>query len=468
MTVDVINFGCRLNIYEGEVIKQQAASAGLANALIFNGCAVTAEAERQLRQAIRKARKESPEAKIIVTGCAAQIHPETYAAMGEVDVVLGNEEKLQKNIYSSLRGAEGDAAIQIENKKDGLLPPQQVRGRNDGETQSVDFVGDTSKIFVNDIMSVKETASHMVASFEGKARAFVQVQNGCDHRCTFCIIPYGRGNSRSVPMGEVVSQVRSLAAAGYNEVVLTGVDVSDYGKDLPGAPSLGQMMKRLLALVPELPRLRLSSIDAVEVDADLFALIKNEPRLMPHIHISLQAGDDMILKRMKRRHNRADIVEFCERVKKARPEVVFGADIIAGFPTETDEMFENTLRLVEEVGLTYLHVFPYSARSGTPAAKMPQVPLAIRKERAARLRAAGEKQLEKYLQSRIGKTECIVMEKPRLGRSEGFAMVEVDAECEVGSMVSAEIDAVTPHLLRGRVFSQQELDSRLRGNDKAL
>ena len=401
--VEIINFGCRLNIYEGEVIKQKAAEAGLEHALIFNGCAVTAEAERQLRQAIRKAKRNQPDAKIIVTGCAAQIHPDTYAKMDEVDVVLGNEEKLQSASYALPAGSASHEPA-----------------KRHPMTKSVDFVGDNEKIFVNDIMSVKETASHMVTSFDGKARAFVQVQNGCDHRCTFCIIPFGRGNSRSVPMGEIVTQVRSLVASGFNEVVLTGVDVSDYGKDLPGAPSLGQMMKRLLALVPELPRLRLSSIDAVEVDEDLFALIAHEPRLMPHIHISLQAGDDMILKRMKRRHNRADIVEFCKRVRAVRPDVVFGADIIAGFPTETDEMFENTLRLVNEVGLTYLHVFPYSARTGTPAAKMPQVPLKIRKERAAKLRAAGEKQLEKYLASRIGKTERLVMEKPNLGPQRRF------------------------------------------------
>lgn len=402
--IDVINFGCRLNIYEGEVIKKQAEDAGLKNALIFNSCAVTAEAERQLRQAIRKAKKEQPDAKIIVTGCAAQIHPDTYAAMKEVDKVIGNEEKLKPEGYAFIQHAE-------------------------------------EKALVNDIMSVKETASHMVTSFDGMARAFVQVQNGCDHRCTFCIIPYGRGNSRSVPMGEVVSQVRQLVSQGYNEVVLTGVDISDYGKDLPGAPSLGQMMKRLLALVPDLKRLRLSSIDAVEVDEELFNLIANEPRLMPHLHMSLQAGDDMVLKRMKRRHLRHDIIEFCHKVRAARPDVVFGADIIAGFPTETDEMFENTLRLVDEVGLTYLHVFPYSAREGTPAAKMPQVPLKIRKERAAKLRAAGEKQLQKYLESRIGKTERIVMEKPRLGRSEGFAMVELASDQTVGSVQTVTVRA---------------------------
>jgi len=409
--VEVINFGCRLNIYEGEVIKKQAEDAGLKSALIFNSCAVTAEAERQLRQAIRKARKAQPDAKIIVTGCAAQIHPDTYANMKEVDKVIGNEEKLKPEGYQFIQ---------------------------DGE----------EKALVNDIMSVKETASHMVTSFDGKARAFVQVQNGCDHRCTFCIIPFGRGNSRSVPMGEVVAQVRSLVAQGYNEVVLTGVDISDYGKDLPGAPTLGQMMKRLLALVPDLPRLRLSSIDAVEVDDELFALIAHEPRLMPHLHISLQAGDDMVLKRMKRRHLRADIVAFCQKVREARPDVVFGADIIAGFPTETDEMFENTLRLVEEVGLTYLHVFPYSAREGTPAAKMPQVPLKIRKERAAKLRAAGEKQLVKYLASRVGKTETVVMEKPTMGRSEGFAMVELANEQPVGSVQTVTIGEAALQLLR--------------------
>lgn len=436
--VEVINFGCRLNIYEGEVIKQQAAAAGLERALIFNSCAVTAEAERQLRQAIRKARKAQPDAKIIVTGCAAQIHPETYAAMDEVDFVLGNEEKMKAASYSLPHRGRGGV---------GALPAPPVQASPPPSLPPA-WGGIGEKILVNDIMSVKETASHMVTSFDGKARAFVQVQNGCDHRCTFCIIPFGRGNSRSVPMGEVVAQVRSLVAGGFNEVVLTGVDVSDYGKDLPGAPTLGQMMKRLLALVPELPRLRLSSIDAVEVDDDLFALIASEPRLMPHIHISLQAGDDMILKRMKRRHSRADIVEFCAKVRMARPDVVFGADIIAGFPTETDEMFDNTLRLVEEVGLTYLHVFPYSAREGTPAAKMPQVPLKIRKERAAKLRAAGEKQLAKYLQSRVGKMETLVMEKPRLGRSEGFAMVEVDRDSEVGSVVEVQVREADRQLLR--------------------
>jgi threonylcarbamoyladenosine tRNA methylthiotransferase MtaB len=309
----------------------------------------------------------------------------------------------------------------------------------------------TEKILVNDIMSVRETASHMVASFDGKARAFVQVQNGCDHRCTFCIIPYGRGNSRSVPMGEIVSQTKQLVARGYNEVVLTGVDISDYGKDLPGAPTLGQMIRRLLNLVPELKRLRISSIDAVEVDDELYHLIAQEPRLMPHLHISLQAGDDMVLKRMKRRHLRADIIEFCRKVRALRPDMVFGADIIAGFPTETDAMFENTLALVDELNLIYLHVFPYSARAGTPAAKMPQVAKDIRKARAAQLRAAGEKQLAAYLASQVGKTASVIIEKPRLGRSEHFAAVELDRDCAAGSVVDVSIVGAKKSSLLGSV-----------------
>ncbi|MEK6746759.1 MAG: tRNA (N(6)-L-threonylcarbamoyladenosine(37)-C(2))-methylthiotransferase MtaB [Pseudomonadota bacterium] len=405
--IKIINFGCRLNIYEGEIIKQNAAEAGLENAIIFNSCAVTAEAERQVRQSIRKARKENPEAKIIVTGCGAQINPKAYADMPEVDKVIGNEEKLKSQSYSLLTTDNWQLT--------------------------------TEKILVNDIMSVKETASHLVASFDGKARAFVQVQNGCDHRCTFCIIPFGRGNSRSVPMGEIVTQVQGLVETGYNEVVLTGVDISDYGKDLPSAPTLGNMCRRLLNLVPDLKRLRISSIDAVEVDDDLLDLFANEPRLMPHIHISLQAGDDMVLKRMKRRHNRQDIVDFCAKLRELRPDVVFGADIIAGFPTETDEMFENTLNLVKETGLIYLHVFPYSARAGTPAAKMPQVVKAIRKERAARLREAGEVNLQKYLESQIGVTTEILVEKGKIGKTPHFAPVELDRECEAGSVINCVI-----------------------------
>ncbi len=414
-SIQIVNFGCRLNIYEGEVIKKQAQEAGLKSAIIFNSCAVTSEAERQVRQAIRRARKENPDVKIIVTGCSAQTHPDMYNTMQEVDKVLGNQEKLEKSSYMF-------------------------------------GIGESEKVQVNDIMSVKETASHMVMSFDGRARAFVQVQNGCDHRCTFCIIPFGRGNSRSVPMGDVVKEVRGLVEAGFKEVVLTGVDISDYGKDLPSSPTLGQMTRRLLALVPELPRLRLSSIDAVEVDDDLYELLANEPRLMPHMHISLQAGDDMILKRMKRRHSRSDIVEFCKKVRKLRPDVVFGADIIAGFPTETDEMFANTLALVDEVQLTYLHVFPYSARSGTPAAKMPQVAKEIRKQRAAQLREAGQRQLAAFLQSQVGKTVQVIVENGNDGRTEHFAAVTLDTPQMAGTMVQSVVTHADEHKLYGSVI----------------
>ncbi|MCE2927240.1 MAG: tRNA (N(6)-L-threonylcarbamoyladenosine(37)-C(2))-methylthiotransferase MtaB [Rickettsiales bacterium] len=434
--VEVMNFGCRLNSYEGEVIRAQAEQAGLEGALIFNSCAVTAEAERQVKQAIRRARKENPDAKIIVTGCGAQISPKDYAAMPEVDAVIGNEEKLRAESYSLLSSRAQSRDLRSFDSANAKL----------GMT-----IEDNQKILVNDIMSVKETASHMVASFDGRARAFVQVQNGCNHRCTFCIIPYGRGNSRSVPIGEIVAQVRMLAQQGYNEIVLTGVDISDYGKDLPGEPTLGQMMRRLLALVPELKRLRLSSIDAVEVDDDLYRLIAEEPRLMPHLHISLQAGDDMVLKRMKRRHLRHDIVAFAQKVRSLRPDMVFGADIIAGFPTETDAMFENTLRLVDELQLIHLHVFPYSAREGTPAAKMPQVAKTLRKERAARLREAGEKQLAAWLKDQVGKTASVVVEKPRLARSEHFAMVELDCDLVPGSVAQVSLVAQNSQLLQGRV-----------------
>lgn len=402
MTIEVVTFGCRLNTYESEVMRDNAQKAGLDGTIIFNTCAVTAEAERQARQAIRRARKENPQAKIIVTGCSAQIKPESYAEMPEVDHVIGNEEKLHAKNY-------------------------------------LDFTADSEKIRVNDIMSIKETASHMVTSFDGRARAFVQVQNGCNHRCTFCIIPYGRGNSRSVPIGEIVAQTRSLVENGYKEIVLTGVDISDYGKDLPGEPTLGQMMHRLLALVPELPRLRLSSIDAVEVDEDIYRLLAEEPRLMPHIHVSLQAGDDMILKRMKRRHSRKEALDFCERVRSLRPDVVFGADIIAGFPTETEDMFTNTLNIVEEAGLTYLHVFPYSARTGTPAARMPQVAKEIRKERAARLRHAGEKQVEKFLASWVGKSTYAIVENGKSARTDHFAPLVLERELASGDLVNVRI-----------------------------
>ncbi len=393
----LVTFGCRLNAYESEVIRGHARAAGLADAVIVNTCAVTAEAERQARQAIRKARREHPAARIIVTGCAAQIDPARYAAMAEVDRVLGNAEKLE-------------AASYLE----------------------------AEPVLVNDIMSLRETAGHMIAGFEERTRAFVQVQQGCDHRCSFCIIPFGRGPSRSVPIGEVTRQVRALVEAGVKEVVLTGVDITDYGKDLPGRPSLGQMTRRLLAQVPDLPRLRLSSVDPVELDDDVFRLLAEEPRLCPQLHLSLQSGDDLILKRMKRRHSRADALHVVARARALRPDVVFGADLIAGFPTETEAMFDNTLSIVEEADLTFLHVFPYSARSGTPAARMPQLPGARRKERAARLRAAGDAALARFLDRRVGTTASVLVEKEGFGHSEHFAPVALDGGT-VAEIVAARI-----------------------------
>ncbi len=409
MAVDVLTFGCRLNAYESEVIKREAKDAGLeelaGGAVVVNTCAVTGEAVRQARQAIRKARRENPDARIIVTGCAAQTEPGTFDAMDEVDLVLGNEEKLKAHNYRALP----------------------------------DFgVNQFEKVRVNDIMEVRETASHMVESIEGRARAFVQVQNGCDHRCTFCIIPYGRGNSRSVPMGAVVDQVRQLVGNGYGEVVLTGVDLTSFGADLPGSPRLGRLVSTLLREVPELERLRLSSIDSIEADDELLRALAEEERLMPHLHLSLQHGDDMILKRMKRRHLRADAIEFCERVRTLRPDAVFGADIIAGFPTETDAMFENSLKIVEECGLTHLHVFPFSPREGTPAARMPQLDRALVKERAARLRAVGDAAYARHLASLDGTRQRILIERPGLGRTEGFTLAALEGG-QPGQIVEARI-----------------------------
>lgn len=399
MAVEVVTFGCRLNSYESEVMKREADEAGLGTlengAIIFNTCAVTAEAVRQARQAIRKARRENPQARIIVTGCAAQTGAAEFEAMDEVDLILGNEEKLQANSYR-------------------MLP---------------DFgVNQFEKVRVNDIMEVRETASHMVDAIEGRARAFVQVQNGCDHRCTFCIIPYGRGNSRSVPMGGVVDQVKRLVGNGYNEVVLTGVDMTSYGPDLPGNLRLGKLVKTVLAQVPDLQRLRLSSIDSIEADDDLMEALANEKRLMPHLHLSLQSGDNMILKRMKRRHLRDDSIRFCQEVRKLRPDAVFGADIIAGFPTETEEMFQNSIRIVEECGLSHLHVFPYSPREGTPAARMPQLRREVIKERAARLRVAGDAAYRLHLQSLVGTVQTILIERDGLGRTEGFTLTGLDTQ----------------------------------------
>ncbi|PRD44416.1 tRNA (N(6)-L-threonylcarbamoyladenosine(37)-C(2))-methylthiotransferase MtaB [Phyllobacterium phragmitis] len=409
MAVEIVTFGCRLNTYESEVMKREADAAGLgqieSGAIVFNTCAVTNEAVRQARQAIRKARRENPQARIIVTGCAAQTGADDFGAMDEVDLVLGNEEKLRSNSYR-------------------MLP---------------DFgVNQFEKVRVNDIMEVRETASHMVDAIEGRARAFVQVQNGCDHRCTFCIIPYGRGNSRSVPMGAVVEQVKRLVGNGYLEAVLTGVDMTSYGPDLPGAPRLGKLVKTILSQVPDLQRLRLSSIDSIEADDDLMEALALEKRLMPHLHLSLQSGDDMILKRMKRRHLRDDSIRFCETVRQIRPDIVFGADIIAGFPTETEEMFENSLRIVEECGLTHLHVFPFSPREGTPAARMPQVARQIVKERAARLRTEGDRAYAAHLIKLQGTMQKILVEREGIGRTEGFTLAALDGG-EPGSIVERRI-----------------------------
>jgi threonylcarbamoyladenosine tRNA methylthiotransferase MtaB len=387
MTVEVLTFGCRLNAYESEAIRNAAQEAQLQGCVVVNTCAVTAEAVRQSRQAIRRLKRENPQARIIVTGCAAQTEPQTYAAMAEVDAVLGNQEKLDAQAYADF-GA-----------------------------------GLSERIRVNDIMSVRENASHMVDHFEGKTRAFLQVQNGCDHRCTFCVIPYGRGNSRSVPMGSVVSEARRLTQKGFAEIVLTGVDLTSYGADLPSQPTLGALVEKLLKLVPEMKRLRLSSIDSIEADPALMRAIAEEQRLMPHFHLSAQSGDDMILKRMKRRHTRADTIGFCETVRRTRPDAAFSADMIAGFPTETETMFENSLKLVDDAGLSQLHVFPFSPRPGTPAAKMPQLPRALIKERAARLRDKGERARARHLDSLKGSRQMVLMERGGIGHTPSFASV---------------------------------------------
>ena len=410
-------FGCRLNAYETEAMKGLTAEAGLENAVVVNTCAVTAEAVRQARQRIRRLRRDHPGARLIVTGCAAQTEPQTFAAMPEVDLVLGNLEKMQPGAWRA--------------------------------AAAPNFIGETEKIRVDDIMSATETAGHLIDGFGTRARAYVQVQNGCDHRCTFCIIPFGRGNSRSVPAGVAVEQIKRLQGAGYNEVVLTGVDMTSWGADLPGTPRLGDLVQRILRMVPDLPRLRISSIDSVEADEALLDAARSEPRFMPHLHLSLQAGDDMILKRMKRRHSRDDAIRFCMELRAARPDMVYGADIIAGFPTETEAMFENSLKLVEECGLTWLHVFPFSARKGTPAARMPQLEKAVVKARAARLRAAGEAARDAYLAAQIGTEQRVLMEKPRLGRTESFAEVVFDADRPVGAIAPARLIGVETGRLRG-------------------
>lgn len=402
----VVGFGCRLNAFESEVVRANAGAAGLGDAIVFNTCAVTAEAERQARQAIRRARRLHPHARIVVTGCAAQLAPARFAAMPEVDHVLGNAEKMRPETFRAL--AEGHAP----------------------------------RLAVGDIMTVRRTASHLATGFTERARAFIEVQQGCDHRCTFCIIPFARGPSRSVPLPEVVAGVRRLSQNGCKEVVLTGVDLTHYGADLPGAPGLGRLARRLLEETP-IPRLRLSSLDPVEVDEELMAIIAEEPRLMPHLHLSLQAGDDLVLKRMKRRHSRADAIELCRRARTLRPGVALGADLIAGFPTETEDMFRRSLDLVEECGLDFLHVFPFSPRPGTPAARMPQVDARVRRERAARLRLAGDAARGKFLAGRVGHGAAVLVEKSEpleaFGHCEHFAPVRLLSPAPPGTIVDARL-----------------------------
>ena len=407
-TLDILSFGCRLNIYESEIMRGLAEQAGLTDAVIVNTCAVTAEAERQARQAIRKAHRDRPQTPIVVTGCAAQLHPDRFAAMPEVARVLGNGEKLQQAAW---RAAD--------------------------------------RIMVGDAAAPAETAGHLIDGFAGNTRGFLQLQQGCDHRCTFCVIPLARGPSRSVPLGAAVAAARNLVAHGHREIVLTGVDLTAYGADLPGQPRLGQAVRRLLALLPELDRLRLSSLDPAEIDEDLWQLIATEPRLMPHLHLSVQAGDDLVLKRMKRRHSRADVLRAAERARTLRPDIVLGADLIAGFPTETDEQFERSLALIDEAGLTWLHVFPFSARPETPAARMPPVPGPVIKQRAARLRACGEAAQHRFLQAQLGRRVEILMERGGIGRTAQHAPVRPDRPLPAGLLVPVIITGLDGTVLRG-------------------
>ncbi|HEX3499770.1 MAG TPA: tRNA (N(6)-L-threonylcarbamoyladenosine(37)-C(2))-methylthiotransferase MtaB [Stellaceae bacterium] len=411
--LDIVTFGCRLNVYESEIIRAQAEAAGLSDAVIVNTCAVTAEAERQARQTIRRLRRDRPDARIIVTGCAAQIDPARFAAMPEIDQVIGNVEKLSAAGYGPI----------------------------------TDY--GPARIAVADIMAVRETASHLVEGFDAHSRAFLQVQQGCDHRCTFCVIPYGRGNSRSLPLGAIVEQARAIVAAGYCEIVLSGVDITAFGGDLPGQPTLGQLVRRLLALVPDLPRLRLSSLDPVEIDDELWRLIAEERRLMPHLHLSLQSGDDMVLKRMKRRHSREEALAACQRARALRPGIALGADLIAGFPTESDAMFANTLALIAEGGLTHLHVFPYSARQGTPASRMPQLAGPVIRARAAALRAAGAARQRDWLAGQIGTVVSVLVERDGAGRSEHYARVELVPKGIPGTLVAARITGAGDEALIG-------------------
>lgn len=415
-TPKFVTLGCRLNTYETEAMRELAKNENIENIAVVNTCAVTAEAVRKSKQEIRKIHRENPTTKIIVTGCAAQVEPETFAKMSEVSNVFGNIEKMKTSTWKEL-------------------------------SKELNFIGKTERIQVDDIMSAKETAGHLIDGFGTRSRAYVQVQNGCDHRCTFCIIPYGRGNSRSVAAGIIIEQIKRLVGNGFKEIVLTGVDLTSWGSDLPSKPKLGDLVLKILKLVPDLARLRISSIDSIEVDENLMEAIANEARLMPHFHLSLQSGDNMILKRMKRRHLRDDAILFCKTVRKIRPEITFGADIIAGFPTETDDMFENSMQLVNECDLTWLHIFPYSPRQGTPASRMPQVNGIKIKERAKLLRNLGATQVSKYLNSQIGKYHNILMESESMGRTEQFAEVDFQNPQQPGEITFAKIEKLNNNRL---------------------
>lgn len=453
----IITFGCRLNAYESEAIKEALKKTDQKNLLVFNSCAVTAEAERELRSAVRRAKRENPDVKIVVTGCAAQIDPEKYAKMAEVDLVLGNAEKSNPESYNTssslkstgLRGSQESYLARSSDAgafKDDVEHKDRIFFETKKSSQIFLTPNETSKIKVNDIMSVRDTAPQLVSYFENRTRAFLEIQNGCNHRCTFCVIPFGRGNSRSVAFGEIVDQVKKMVAAGHKEVVFTGVDISGYGEDLAVPITLSGMIKRLLKLVPELPRLRLSSIDVAEIDEEFFEILKSEPRFMPYLHLSVQSGDDVILKRMKRRHNRKQVLDFCAKARQIRPDITFGADVIAGFPTETDEMFENSVKLVEEAGIIFTHIFPYSKRDGTPAAKMPQLNGTIIKARAKILRETGEKELQKFLHSQIGKNLSVILEKDGFGKSENFLDVKVNRG-KAGDIVEAKAVGVQQNYL---------------------
>jgi threonylcarbamoyladenosine tRNA methylthiotransferase MtaB len=416
--VQVITFGCRLNTFESAVMQRHAAAAALADTVIVHSCAVTAEAERQARQTIRRVRRDRPNARIVVTGCSAQVARDVYVTMPEVDHVVGNAEKLRPETWRTIAsGAEAP------------------------------------RLLIGDIMAVREAPAHAVEGLERRTRAILQVQQGCDHRCTFCVIPFGRGPSRSVPLPAIVAQARALIAGGYAEIVATGVDLASYGGDLPGRPTLGAMLRALLTELPELRRLRLSSLDPAALDADLTRIVAEEPRLMPHLHLSVQAGHDLVLKRMRRRHRRADIVEVAARLRRLRPDLVLGADLIAGFPTEDETMFQGTLDLVEEAALTFLHVFPYSARPGTPAARMPQVPMAARKERATRLRAQGAAKLQAFLVGQLGQRRRALIERGGAGRTDQFAPIRFPAgttPLPAGTIAELAVAAVEGGMLVGR------------------